>query len=162
KVAHAGGVMQSFERLGCTWTSAYKPINTQVLRNEWGFIGNIVTDATNGSSGGYKSRVVECLDSGTQQFCLDYTSYSAYTIMNQITDTDDGHLLNLLLKCAKDWEYAISRTTIINGLTPSSEVVNIITWWKITIVSMIALFSVTTTGLITYLFIFSIKKKKEA
>lgn len=46
RVAKEGGLMQSFARVGLTWTSYSYALNTQVLRNEWGWKqGSIDTDA---------------------------------------------------------------------------------------------------------------------
>ena len=38
------GVMSSFNRIGCTWTGKHKGLLTEVLRNEWGFVGLVETD----------------------------------------------------------------------------------------------------------------------
>lgn len=42
------GIMSSFNRLGTTWTGASRPLLTNVLREEWGFKGAVVTDCANG------------------------------------------------------------------------------------------------------------------
>lgn len=49
-VGHRGalGVMSSFNRVGTTWAGASYPLLTNVLRNEWGFKGIVVTDWYNG------------------------------------------------------------------------------------------------------------------
>ncbi len=44
KEANAYGIMSSFNRLGITWAGASKALLTNVLRNEWGFRGSVVTD----------------------------------------------------------------------------------------------------------------------
>ena len=45
KEGGATAVMCSMNRIGCVWTGASKALCTNVLRNEWGFVGAIVTDA---------------------------------------------------------------------------------------------------------------------
>lgn len=49
-VGHRGalGIMSSFNRIGTTWAGASYPLLTNVLRNEWGFKGIVVTDWYNG------------------------------------------------------------------------------------------------------------------
>ncbi len=42
---HTNGFMSSFNRIGCTWAGEHKGLLTEVLRNEWGFIGQVETDA---------------------------------------------------------------------------------------------------------------------
>ena len=46
--AGATGMMSAFNRMGNTWSGANYPLLTQVLRNEWGFDGLVVTDWVNG------------------------------------------------------------------------------------------------------------------
>lgn len=45
----AKGIMSSFNRLGTTWTGGDWRLLTQVLRNEWGFEGCVITDFVSGS-----------------------------------------------------------------------------------------------------------------
>ena len=43
-------VMSSYSRLGNTWAGASKALLTDVLRNEWGFYGMVVTDSAMGNT----------------------------------------------------------------------------------------------------------------
>lgn len=45
---HANGVMSSLNRLGCIWVGRHKGLLTDVLRNEWGFVGLVETDSATG------------------------------------------------------------------------------------------------------------------
>ncbi|MFA6830347.1 MAG: glycoside hydrolase family 3 C-terminal domain-containing protein [Bacilli bacterium] len=159
RVGKAGGLMQSFERQGCTWTSANYSLNTTVLRNEWGFTGNVVTDATASASKGYKSHVVECLDAGTQQFCLDFSVYAGTTIVQQIKDTDDGDLLAKLMQATKDWEYAICHTTVINGYTSKTRTIQVTPWWKTTLIAIDSVLGVMTAGAVALTVVSNVKKE---
>ncbi len=44
KDGHATGMMSSFNRLGITWAGGSYPLLTQILRDEWGFHGMVITD----------------------------------------------------------------------------------------------------------------------
>lgn len=44
KEAGANAMMSSFNRLGTTWAGGSYPLLTEVLRNEWGFQGMVITD----------------------------------------------------------------------------------------------------------------------
>ena len=44
------GYMTSFNRIGATWSGAHEGMLTQVVRNEWGFHGVVVTDYVNDHS----------------------------------------------------------------------------------------------------------------
>lgn len=48
KDGHATGMMSAFNRFGHTWAGASYSVLTEVLRNEWGFDGLVVTDWVNG------------------------------------------------------------------------------------------------------------------
>ncbi len=133
RVANAGGIMQSFERLGLKWSSASYALNTQVLRNEWGWYGAIDTDAApcfgEYTDGGYKNHAAEVLAAGTQEWCLDGVGGHGTWVLNKARETDDGHLLNLLKEAAISWEYAISRSVIANGYSSTSVIEHITPWW---------------------------------
>ena len=44
KVGGTTGVMSSFNRIGTTWTGGSYALLTELLRNEWGFEGTVITD----------------------------------------------------------------------------------------------------------------------
>lgn len=48
KKGSANAVMSSFNRLGATWTGGSYSLLTEVLRNEWGFRGTVLTDYSSG------------------------------------------------------------------------------------------------------------------
>ena len=141
RVAGAGGIMQSFERLGLKWTSASSALNTMVLRNEWDWHGAIDTDAApcfgEYVDGGYLNHAAEVLDAGTQEWCLDGVGGHGGWVLQKAKDTDDGHLLELLTEAAISWEYAISRSGIINGMSSTAKVVQVTPWWQTAIQAVI-------------------------
>ena len=44
KDADTRGIMTSMNRIGTTWAGGYRELITDILRNEWGFVGSVVTD----------------------------------------------------------------------------------------------------------------------
>lgn len=48
KKGKANALMTSFNRLGANWTGGTKALLTDIVRNEWGFHGTIVTDWSSG------------------------------------------------------------------------------------------------------------------
>lgn len=44
------GVMSSFNNVGAIWSGANHALMTEILRNEWGFDGVVITDYTKGTS----------------------------------------------------------------------------------------------------------------
>ena len=148
--ANAGSIMQSFERIGLKWSSASYALNTIVLRNEWNWHGLIDTDAApcfgEYVDGGYVNHAVEVLDAGTQEWCLDGVGGHGQYVLQQAKDTDDGHLLELLIDAAIYWEYAISRSNIINGMSATAKVVQVTPWWQTAITTLIVCSAVLTAA----------------
>ena len=130
---NAGGIMQSFSRLGLKWNSASYALNTQVLRNEWDWHGAIDTDAApcfgEYEDGGYRNHAAEVLAAGTQEWCLDGVGGHGTWVLNKARETNDGYLLNLLKEAAISWEYAISRSVITNGYSSTAVIEHVTPWW---------------------------------
>lgn len=59
KEGHAKGIMTAYNRIGTHWCSGYKTLVTDLLCNEWGYDGFIVTDAyINFTGNGYMDPVL--------------------------------------------------------------------------------------------------------
>lgn len=167
KVAKAGGLMQSFERLGCTWASASYAMNTQVFRNEWGWTGNIVTDAAplrGGASGfkGYKNHALEVLAAGSEQFCLDGSAGHGKEALAWAKENNDGNIVELLINAAISWEYAIAHSGIVNGISSADRIVQVTPWWQTTLIAVIVVLSVLTAAALALSVVSKVLKKKEA
>ncbi len=164
RVGNAGGIMQSFERLGLKWSSASYAMNTSVLRNEWGWQGAIDTDAAPGSgeyvNDGYKNHAAEVLTAGTQEWCLDGNGAHAAWLLNYAKETNDGYLLNLLKEAAVSWEYAISRSVITNGYSSTAVIEHITPWWANAITAAQICSGVLTALCLAMLVITKLKKKE--
>lgn len=164
--ANAGGIMQSFERLGLKWASASSAMNTGILRNEWGWNGAIDTDAApcfdTYVDGGYRNHAAEVLDAGTQEWCLDGVAGHGNWVLQKAKDTDDGHLLELLMEAAISWEYAISRSGITNGISASAVVVHVTPAWQMAITGVIVASGVLTAACLVVLVVGKVKKGKKA
>ena len=168
RVANAGGLMQSFERQGLKWTSSSYALNTGILRNEWGWNGCIDTDAAPAfdlaayvDDSGFKTHSVEVITAGTQEWCLDGAGAHGTAVLNQARETDDGYLLELLTEAAISWEYAISRSNIINGMSATAKFIEITPWWE-TAIQGVVIGSAVLTVLCGAMLIFSkLPRKKE-
>ncbi|MBQ1492206.1 MAG: hypothetical protein IIZ39_09610, partial [Blautia sp.] len=109
--------------------------------------------------GGYVNHAAELLDAGTQEWCLDGVGGHAQWVLQKAKDTDDGHLLELLTDAAIYWEYAISRSNIINGMSSTAQVVEVIPWWQ-SAISYVVIGSGILTALCCLMLILS-KIRKE-
>lgn len=143
-LAVAGGqaVMHSFNRLGFVWCSSSTALCTQVLENEWGFVGQQETDAVASAEGTYKGHFVSAVAAGTDNFCLDFAGDSSRVLVQAITENGDGNLLGLLRKSVHDYLYIAANSNIMNGYSVNSKVVSITPWWQPLMYGLIAAFAV--------------------
>lgn len=140
-VADGKAVMHAFNRLGMKWCSASEALCTQIVENEWGFIGQQETDAV-ASGEPYKVHFATTLAAGTDTYCLDFAGQSSAALVKQITETDDGYLLEKLRDAAHDYLYIIANGAVMNGYSENSTVVSITPWWQPLMYGLIALFAV--------------------
>ena len=138
--ADARTLMHGFNRLGLVWCSASKALCTQVIGNEWGFIGQQETDAV-ASGEPYKVHFASTLMAGTDTYCLDFAGNSSKAIAKQITSTDDGDLLAKLREAAHDYLYSAVNSSLMNGYSVDSKVVSVTPWWQPLMYGIIAVFA---------------------
>lgn len=134
--------MHGFNRVGFTWCSTSSALLTQVLENEWGFVGVQETDTIAGAMGSYRSHFAEAIVAGTDIFCLDFTGNSSSTLLAAITENDDGDLLGMVRKAAHDNLYAAVNSNIMNGSSADSVIEAITPWWQPTMYAIIAVCAV--------------------
>ena len=134
-------VMHAFNRLGMTWSSASEALCTQVVRNEWGFMGFEETDAVAGGDT-FTTHFTSTLNAGTNVYCLDFAGDSSRAIVSAITANDDGHLLGELRETAHYYLYTIANSAIMNGYSTDSKVVSVTPWWKPVMYTVIGVFAV--------------------
>lgn len=134
-------VMHAFNRLGMTWSSASKALCTQVVRNEWGFMGFEETDAVAGGST-FKLHFTSTLDAGANVFCLDFGGDSSKMIVSAIRDNDDGYMLGKLRETAHYYLYTIANSSVMNGYSTDSKVVSVTPWWQPVMYVIIGAFAV--------------------
>ena len=75
----ATGIMSSYNRLGLMETAASYPLLTEVLRNEWGFKGSIISDMTHHSNSAHNRNCYENINNRLLAGCnqqLDSQSFS--------------------------------------------------------------------------------------
>ena len=73
------GIMSSYNRLGLMETAASYPLLTEVLRNEWGFKGSIISDMTHHSNSAHNRNCYENINNRLLAGCnqqLDSQSFS--------------------------------------------------------------------------------------
>lgn len=162
-VGGALGVMTTYSRIGCTYAGQSKALQEDLLEGEWGFKGVIISDAVTGKS---YQHPVEMQAAGNDMYCINVGAdfFAAPKIKKAILDNDDGYLLGKLRETNKQFYYAFANSNLVNGLTPESEVVNVLPWWQALVIAIIVLLAVSTAGCLTMSvlsYVFSKKEKEE-
>lgn len=149
-----GGVMTSFGRLGVTWAGGHYGAITELLRNEWGCNGAVITDCS--------------------YFCpyMDYI-YGVLAgvnlwdgnVDNKSLDSwkDNAAMASMVQNSLKRILYSYSNTIAMNGLSANMRIVPITPWWKNTLKGLTIGFGVLaglSAGMLVYTLFFL--KKKEA
>ena len=114
------GLMTSFNRIGATWTGGDYDLITGIVRGEWGFDGNILTDFDNG---GYMSTYqmleagADCKLSFIGEAEYDGTVYTVNTSNAAQFDVDaDGANYHYAKEALKHILYATANSSAMNGV----------------------------------------------
>ena len=125
------GLMSSFNRIGCTWTGRHHGLLTDILRNEWGFIGIVETDACSGAPTTPhmedKWAVAEGLVAGNDV----WMSRGSDSMLN---DSKNNPTVMLALReaCHRVL-YTQLHSAAINGITVNTKMIKITPWWESTL-----------------------------
>ncbi len=128
------GVMSSFNRVGLTWAGAHKGLLTDVLRDEWNFIGVVETDACNGKDSPFHmldqnaraEGIVAGNDlwlSGGNENFLDEHKKNA-TVMQAMREACHRIL------------YTQLHSSVMNGVSVNTRIISITPWWETLLVSL--------------------------
>ena len=153
------GVMGAFNRLGVTWTGHYSNLWKNVMAKEWGFTGNVTTDF--GQKPQSLMDPLLAYDAGTTMFCTSGSSFSEIVAPRASTDLK---LLTNMREATHRILYNFSNSLAMNGLSSTSRIVDITTWYEAALIALIAVSAVGmvgSIGLIGYSTIDSLRKKEE-
>ncbi len=159
---YAQGVMTAFNRLGTVYSGAHRGLVTEILRNEWGYTGYVVTDMINGPE--YMNwRDVTFAGGGG---CLTSTAYQESAIGSP-TSADNMKLIQKdtafqreLKQMLKYDLYTFANCNTMNGVTSDTRVVPVTPWWEATLKGLDVGFGVLT-ALAVVLYVLPLLKKKE-
>lgn len=117
--------MSSFNRIGARWTGGDYRLLTEILRNEWGFRGTVITDFNTTTYGNLKQMAYA---GGDLNLGNDMTLSDAIEPdWCKASDTAD---LIVLRKCVKNILYTVSNSNALNGEVDHYSPA----WWKTMIV----------------------------
>ena len=131
KEGGTNAIMSSFNRIGSTWAGGNYNLLTKLLREEWGFVGMVVTDYNMMSS--YMSADQMIRAGGDLNLSQDGRPTA------ELTATQ----VNALRKASKDVLYVVANSCAMNGIGEASSVTYAMPYWEI---ALIALDCVTVLG----------------
>ena len=150
---NAHGIMTSFNRSGCAWTSASYGLVTEILRNEIGFEGFIITDMADANGTGYMS----CIDgivAGTDTWLSSGKNHSFAEYKNNAT------VVNAMKDACHRTLYAVCNySASMNGYSPSTKIVRVYLWWEIALTAAVVVIGIVSAGSVV---MYCISKRKDA
>ena len=103
KEADARAIMSSFNRIGTRWTGGDYRLLTEILRDEWGFKGLVITDFNT------------CSHMVTEQMAYAGGDINLATLPKAWCDADDPADLSILRQNVKNVLYVLANTNAMNG-----------------------------------------------
>ncbi len=103
----ADGVMTSYNRIGDIWAGGHYGLLTEVLKNEWGLRGNVLTDFA-GSFGYRYMDLKQGLLAGNTQWLYVGNAFPS-------KDRDSDEMILLMQRAAKDILYAEAGSSRVNN-----------------------------------------------
>ena len=158
----ATSVMTCFNRVGPVWVGQSVNVQKNILRDEWGFDGIIITDASGSNS---YMHTVQSVVNGTNLHCLMTGTAKEdrkAEINTAINANDDGNLVNVLKENAHRVYYTYAHTNMMNGLASAYQVVSVTPVWQTAVtIAAGALWVITVAFAVAYAVASSGKKKEE-
>ena len=156
------GLMTSFSRVGPTYVGASTGLITDILTNEWGFHGYIISDMVNPASYmTWKESVI----AGTTNFDTTEVSelWADYMTATSNTFSGDATMLSAIKDRVHSTLYVYAQSNAMNSINSSSHKVEVNVWWRMAYKGVyygaIALTAVSVLGY-AYSVVTSRKKKE--
>ncbi|MCD8384573.1 MAG: fibronectin type III-like domain-contianing protein [Clostridiales bacterium] len=140
-------VMNSFARIGVTWSGAYYGLQTEVLRNEWGMEGFSISDFSGNSALAPYGIVMQSFDAawglvgGTD--CWD-SSATQWTEELEENYRDDATVAQAMRQACHRILYTVANSNAMNGYTADTKIVAVTPWWETAIYVLDAVVAVFT------------------
>ncbi|GAB3186405.1 glycoside hydrolase family 3 N-terminal domain-containing protein [Nesterenkonia suensis] len=116
----ATAMMSSFNRIGATWAGGHPALLQDVLRDEWGFRGMVITDF---NLYGYMSPD-QSIAAGTDHQLV-------FAPMKQFEDTDSAEAVTNIRQATHNVLYTVANSNAMNGLGPDAEVSYTPATWEV-------------------------------
>ena len=149
KEGKSNAIMTSHNRIGTEWAAADEGLNIKVLRDEWGFVGHVITDYAGTLNYQYTAHAVM-----GRNFML---ASAAKAKSNLEPYKDDPYVMSQVRDICHDILYSGVNSAAMNGVDQNTRVVKIMPlWmsWLITLDVVVGLLLLAGAGLTTWLCFF--------
>lgn len=150
------GIMASMNRIGLKWSGNHTGLMREVVRNEWGFPGIVITDQASypqafpclAIRGGLEGGTDLYLNSGTDNWQIEGYQDNP-TVVSQLRNAS-RHIL-----------YAVSQSFAMNGISSTTEVVSALPLWQIWLIALDVVIAAAALAAIVILAMKTNWKKEE-
>ena len=139
----ATAVMSSFNRVGGTWAGGSYALMTEVLRDEWGFRGLVISD--------FNLYAYMNYDQGVRAGTDLQLTWAGPT--SNYVDTSNATTRQAIRQAYKNMCYTVANSNRMQGVAPGSIIVYSLAWWQILIIVFdvaVGLFVALGVGWIIY------------
>ncbi|MBQ2089142.1 MAG: glycoside hydrolase family 3 protein [Lachnospiraceae bacterium] len=171
RIGNTNGIMDAMSRVGARWAGAHKGLVTNILRNEWGFEGVVITDQASVAAMFYQD-IISGLSAGTD---LWLNTNSGYWDMSKYKEADESTMdwtsnatvMNNVQRAAKNVVYAVSTTHAMDNVSDDGTVKAAKPLWEIALVILdvvvvaLCLFLIIRTLIAHVAYIKTLPKKEE-
>lgn len=128
------GIMSAYNRIGTTFAGGHEGLMKQILRNEWGYKGWVVTDYA-AAGFDYMNWLDNIYAGGGGCLCTSANfSTSEHGSMgddrNQSSLLADTAFQHEMQQALRYYLYVFANSNAMNGISPDTTVVRVATWWE--------------------------------
>lgn len=164
------GLMASFSKIGPVECTTSYEMMTNILKNEWGFVGYAVTDIYDDMDlyGAVLSSGITCYDTrGMSGFygntTLDNCSYLSTQVDGSKVSSKlfagDAALQSAVKESSHNILYAMSQSNLMNRYNSTTHIEQVMTWWRMIYITLIAVSGIAAV-ICLVLYIVSGKRKE--
>lgn len=158
-------VMNAFARVGTTWSGAHKGLMTEILRNEWGLDGFVLTDFSGNSAFAAYGLMLRSFDvahgllAGTNGWDSSAEQWTD-DLLNMYRD--DPAIVQALRESSHRVLYTVANSHAMNGLSSSATIQTVTPWWKTALIALNAVLALALIGSVIMLVRSIMKNKSES
>ena len=143
----AKAVMNAFARVGATWSGADAGLMTNVLRNEWGFDGFVLTDFSGNPMFTARGIALRTFDAaygvlaGTDSWDSSDVQWTT-ELTTQYKDCPE--VVQAMRQATHRILYVVANSCAMNGFTADTKIVKVTPWWQTALIVLDVVLAVLT------------------